>query len=219
VEIMKSVSLAFTLLVFLGGALRAATPAAVTGDYIEVRSGHVYTCGCLYSGEMATGGREALLTWAVREGNYRGVSLGGAKAVAVVLGSAHLGLPDTERKSVLFVDAAGQQQEALVDLLRDRFGSALGRIVSVHHAPISVVREQERLAVQAGNLVRVVVRPARLPDDAHLGSSLWYEPFIPTVDRTLATAEYSRFWADDFQHRWWNQEPGIYGYIARFAVP
>lgn len=216
---MKSLSLPLTLLVCWGGALLPAAPAAVTGDYIEVRSGHVYTCGCLYSGEMATGGREALLAWSVRQGTYGGVALDGAKAVAVVLGSAHLGLPDTERKSVLFVDAAAPQQEALVALLRDRFGAALGRIVGVHPAPISVARDQERLTVQAGNQVRLVVRPARLPDDAHLGSSLWYEPFIPTVERTLATAEYSRSWADDFQHRWWNQEPGIYGYIARFAVP
>ncbi|MCS6953294.1 MAG: DUF1326 domain-containing protein [Bryobacterales bacterium] len=218
---MKSATVLFTLLVLAGAALFAAPPAAVvTGDYVEVRSGHVYTCGCLYSGEMATGGREALLTWAVREGNYRGVALGGAKAVAMILGGAHLGLPETERKSVLFVDAAGpQQQEALVDLLRDRYGRVLGRIVDVHRLPISMVREQERLTVSVGSVARFVVRPARLPEDAHLGSSLWYEPFIPTVDRTLATAEYSRFWGDDFQHRWWNQEPGIYGYIARFRVP
>lgn len=216
---MKSATVLLTVLVFLGAVVLAAPPAAViTGDYVEVRSGHVYTCGCLYSGEMATGGREALLTWAVREGDYRGVALDGAKAVAVVIGGAHLGLPETERKSVLFVDAAGPQQEALVDLLRNRYAPVLGRIADVHRAPISLVRRGEQLEVTVGNVARVVVRPARLPEDAHLGSSLWYEPFIPTVERTLATAEYSRFWGEDFRHRWWNQEPGIYGYIGRFSV-
>jgi len=35
---------------------------AISGDYVEARSNEVYTCGCLYSGQMTTAGREAILS-------------------------------------------------------------------------------------------------------------------------------------------------------------
>jgi len=64
----------------------------------------------------------------------------------------------------------------------------------------------------------VIVRPARLPDDAHQGSIRWYEPFIRTTESTLSTTEYRKYSGGDFDHRWWNSEPGITGYIASFEV-
>ena len=67
------------LALLLGLNLYAAAPPAITGDYVEVRSHHVYTCGCLYSGEQATGGREAILAWAIRQGEVDGVSLAGLR--------------------------------------------------------------------------------------------------------------------------------------------
>jgi len=206
------------MLVSLG--LGAATAPPITGDYIEVRSHHVYTCGCLYSGEQATGGREAILTWVIQKGEFQGVPLAGLKAVAVVLGQANLGLDETLRKSVVFVDGADseRQRQALVNLLKLNYAAALGEVAAVHDAPISIERNGERVTVKAGELTRVVVRPAKLPEDAHLGSRLWYDPFIPTTESTLATAEYNRFSGEDFQHRWWIGEPGITGYIGTFAI-
>lgn len=193
--------------------------SAISGDYIEARSGHVYTCGCLYSGEQATGGREAILAWSVREGEFRGTSLGGSKAVAVIRGASHLGLPNSARESALFVDAASPAaRAAIVALLRERYGNVLGRILDVHSAPIAFDREGDRVTLSVGEVSRVVVRPARLPQDAHPGSALWYDPFIRLHGAVLATMEHSAFSGADFQHRWWTSEEGINGYIGTFTA-
>jgi hypothetical protein len=208
------------LVILLGLSLYAAAPPAITGDYVEVRSHHVYTCGCLYSGEQATAGREAIVAWAIRQGQFDGVSLDGVRVAAVVLGQANLGLKDTARKSVVFVDGVTStaQRQATVALLREQYGAVLGDILDIRSAPISLQREGERLTVSVGEMSRVVVRPARLPQDAHLGSSLWYEPFIPTTSSTLMTTEHNQFSGPDFHHQWRLDEPGITGYTATFAI-
>jgi hypothetical protein len=210
-------------MLWLGAACAMALPAAqrdVVGDYIEVRSNHVYTCGCLYSGEQMTDGREAILAWSIQEGHYRGVSLAGARAVAVLAGERNLGLADTGRRSVLFVDAGDSpaQREAVAGLLKEAFGSVLGEVIGVRPAPIQFEKDGERLAIQVGEVSRLVVRPARLPEDAHQGSALWYTPFIPTTESRLGTTEYSSFRGSEFSHRWWVRDPGITAYIARFAL-
>ncbi len=198
----------------------AAREGAVVGDYIEMRSNHVYTCGCLYSGEQMTDGREAILAWSIQEGHYRGVPLGGARAVAVLEGERNLGLANTGRRSVLFLDASDSpaQREAVAGLLKEAFGSVLGEVISVRPAPIRFEQDGERLAIQVGEVSRLVVRPARLPEDAHQGSALWYAPFISTTESRLGTTEYNSYSGDEFGHRWWSREPGITAYIARFTL-
>jgi len=207
------------VLLVAGWTAWAANPAAVSGDYIEVRSNHVYTCGCLYSGEQVTSGREAILAWAIREGEYQGASLAGAKAVAVLSGPASLSLQGTPRRSVMFVDGVTPDgRRALVELLKEYYGNVLGELLSVEAAPISFEREGDRLTVSVQGLSRIVVRPARLPEDAHQGSWLWYTPFIPTTDSTLSTTEYTSFSGAHFRHRWWEYDAGITGYIANFRL-
>jgi len=211
-------------MLFLGVALTtglAAEPQpAVVGDYIEVRSNHVFTCGCLYSGEQMTSGQEAILAWSIQEGHYRGTPLGGTRAVAVLEGQRNLALENTGRRSVVFVDAGSSQaqQEAVVGLLREAFGGVLGEVISVRPAPIQFEKEGERLVIRVGEVSRLVVRPARLPEDAHQGSALWYAPFIPTTKAELGTTEYNSYTGGEFGHRWWSGEPGITAYIARFAL-
>ncbi len=210
------------LCVLLAAALGtyAAGSSAVAGDYIEVRSNHVYTCGCLYSGEQVTGGREAILVWLVRDGEYRGTALGGAKAVAVLKGPENLGLTGAPRRSVMFVDGVSTEgRQALVEMLKEYYGAVLGELLSVQPAPISLQRDGERLTVNVAGLSKVVVRPARLPEDAHQGSSLWYAPFIPTDGSTLSTIEFASFRGDHLGHRWWEYDAGINGYIASFRLP
>ena len=217
---MRNLGFSASFLLLAGLSAAAATPPVVTGDYIEVRSNHVYTCGCLYSGEQMTGGREAILAWSIREGQFRGEPLAGARAVAVLMGPENLSLQGAERKSVMFVDGVGPSaQTALVEMLREFYGVVLGEVLSVQAVPISFERDGERVAVNVGSLSRLVVRPARLPDDAHLGSSLWYAPFIPTAQSTLGATEYSSFAGDHFRHRWWEYDAGITAYIATFQLP
>ena len=59
---MKAVGVVMFLLL-IGSSVFGQAPSPIGGQYIEARSGHVYTCGCLYSGEQVTGGREAILAF------------------------------------------------------------------------------------------------------------------------------------------------------------
>lgn len=207
-------------LMFLLAGLAAASAPAVSGEYFEVRSNHVYTCGCLYSGEQVTSGREAILAWVVREGAYAGQDLSGARAVAVLIGPDSLSLQGTPRRSAMFVDGVpAGAHAALVDMLKEYYGDVLGEVISVQAAPITLVREGERITIEVAGLSRLVVRPARLPEDAHQGSWLWYAPFIPTTDSTLSTTEFTSFRGNHFGRRWWEVDSGITGYIASFRLP
>jgi hypothetical protein len=216
---MRRIILAAFVSVLVASLGFAVTPA-VTGDYIEVRSNHVYTCGCLYSGEQVTSGREAILAWVVREGVYRETDLSGARAVAVLVGPENLSLQGTPRRSVMFVDAASEPaRAALVEMLKEHYGNVLGEVLSVQAAPIALVREGERITLEVAGLSRLVVRPARLTDDAHQGSWLWYTPFIPTTDSILSTTEFASFRGSHFARSWWEADAGITGYIASFRLP
>lgn len=217
---MRRLGSVISFLMVVGLCAFAANPPAITGDYIEVRSNHVYTCGCLYSGEQVTGGREAILAWAVRDGEYRGVSLAGARAVAALSGPENLSLAGSPRRSVMFVDGVNEAgRQALVEMLKEYYGAVLGQLLSVQAAPISFQREGDRLTVNVSGLSQLVVRPARLPEDAHQGSLLWYTPFIPTSESVLSTTEFTSFRGDHFRHRWWERDAGITGYIAKFSLP
>lgn len=208
-----------SLTLLLTGLDAAAAPA-VSGEYFEVRSNHVYTCGCLYSGEQVTSGREAILAWVVREGTYAGQDLTGARAVAVLAGPSSLSLQGTPRRSAMFVDGIpAAAQGAFVDMLKEYYGDVLGEVISVQAAPIRLAREGERITIEVAGLSRLVVRPARLPEDAHQGSWLWYTPFIPTTDSTLCTTEFTSFSGKHFGRRWWEIDAGITGYIASFRLP
>src|SRR3954464_2327838 len=90
-NVMKkiAVSVALSSLVF---ATLAATPATVTGTYVEARTAEVFAGACVMNGEAATTGREALLAWKVGRGQLNGVSVEGLAVVAAVVADANLGI-------------------------------------------------------------------------------------------------------------------------------
>lgn len=193
----------------------------ILGDYLEVRSGHVYTCGCLYSGEMVTAGREAILVWRINRGNYQGTPLAGIKAAAVVVSETNLGAEGTPRHAALYLDEAASeaQRRALLALWQREYSGVLGEIKSVHSVPISFEQQHETVSVSIPGVAQLLVRKARLPEDAHPGSSLWYSPFTPLRDSFLATALHYEYSGVDFQHQWNELLPGIRGYVGKFALP
>ncbi|HYL94088.1 MAG TPA: DUF1326 domain-containing protein [Alphaproteobacteria bacterium] len=200
--------------------LSGQSNSRVAGEYVEARSGEVYTCGCLFSSEQVTAGKEAILAWHIREGEYRGTALAGVKAAAVIVGKGNLGLTATNRTSVLYVNqgSTSDQQEAVVDLLSHNYGQVLGEIISVHTAPVSFDKNNGETYVRIDNIAAVVIRSVRLPEDAHPGSFLWYGPFIPMKAPMLATTLYYRFWGPDFRRQWWTAEPGITAYTGDFVL-
>ena len=207
-------------LLLAGVSLPGEIPSAIVGDYVEARSNHVYTCGCLYSGEQVTSGREAILAWDIQEGSYRGTSLAGVKVAAVVVGEGNLSLAATPRKSVLYLDGitSASQQQAVLALFQAQFREAVGEITAVQNAPITFQREEARAIVAVDDFARVEIRKARLPEDAHPGSSRWYGPFVPVTDATLATTLYYKYSGGSFARQWWESEPGITAYLGRFIL-
>ncbi|NWG12655.1 MAG: hypothetical protein HXY20_03875 [Acidobacteria bacterium] len=50
------------------------------------------------------------------------------------------------------------------------------------------------------------------------GAVLWYGPFIPLTESTLATTVNSRYVGADFDRIWDDTDLGVKGYFGRFAV-
>ena len=215
---MRYLATAFFILIFAVDA-HAQAPA-VAGDYVEARSGHVYTCGCLYSGESVTGGKEAILVWRILSGDYQGTPLEGIRVAAVVVGESNLGAPDDARRSVVYLDGITRdaQEQAVLALWRREYAKVLGEVRAVHRAPITFDRQGELVNVEVPGVVRVQARKARLPQDAHPGSFLWYSPFTPLADPTLATSLLYEYWGNDFQRQWRELFAGITGYMGHFEL-
>src|SRR4026208_2528934 len=118
--------------------LATATPllAEISGDYLEVRTCDVYTGPCFANAEMGLSGKEAILVWSVREGQWKNTALDGLKVIRVVKTDDTMGdqsyQPRTG-KAVLVVDAkaTSEQREALLDFAKVRAGKLIGEVASV----------------------------------------------------------------------------------------
>jgi hypothetical protein len=200
--------------------MAAADAPTVSGDYVETRSNEVYTCGCHFSGQITTAGREAILGWRITSGIYQGTPLAGIKVAAVVVGEANLGASDGPRRTALYLDssASDAQLQAIVALWQHEYSQALGRIAAVHRAPISFTQQGDTIRLSIPNLVEVQARKARLPEDAHPASYVWYQPFVPLRNSSLATALDYEYSGLDFQHQWQDLMPSINGYLGEFAL-
>lgn len=208
-------------ILFLAATLAAAEPGTpIAGDYVEARSNHVYTCGCLYSGEMVTDGREAIVIWNFDRGSYRGKSLEGVRVAAVLNSEESLSLEGRARRAVLYLDGirSDAEKDAVISLLNERYARLIGEIMAVHRAEIVFEKGPGRVSVRIPGIAEVSARSAVLPDDAHLGSLLWYAPFVPLADSTLAMTLLYEYQGADFGKRWWRWQPGITGYFGRFTL-
>jgi hypothetical protein len=192
----------------------------VAGDYIEGRSNHVYGCYCEWSGEGQTGGREAILAWAVQQGSFEGVSLDGVRMAAVIVGEHTLSMGEPPRTSILFIDSAASaaQRRAAERWLRRQFARLLGQVRNVHAVPIQFRREADSATLSVGQMLNLTMRRSVLPDDVLQGATLWYDPFIPLVESTLGTTLQNKYWGADFEQRWAHSEPTTSGYFGRFRL-
>lgn len=177
----------------------AATPAgaAVTGDYLEVRSADVYTGPCFANSEVGLVGDQAILAWRVREGNWNGVSLNGLSVVAVVKANATLGDPyhsPYPAKAVLILDenATAAQRKALEEFVKAAAGRLLENVVRVETAPISLevdkAEHHGHARLVAGSFARIETR-SLCSDDHICGNEFVYYP--PLVDLAHAMPAYT----------------------------
>jgi len=174
----------------------ADTQAALTGSYVEVRSCDVYTGPCFANGETNLSGKEAILSWSIREGSFEGVKLGGLNVIAVVQAKNTLGdytrFPEPTRSVVIVDEAANSQQRAaLLKFAQQKAGPVLGETVRVDAAPI--VNEacvnctaNGCTKLHAGDLVQIETRCLNGKDCVCGNEELYYPPLTSIADARAA---------------------------------
>jgi len=150
-------------------SLQAAKPSVpgISGDYLEVRSCDVYTGPCFANSEMGLTGKEGIMVWSVRDGNWKGTVLAGLSVIAVVRTEGTLGdlhYQPRSGKAVLIVDAraSSEQRVALTDLACSLAGKLIKEVVEIKTSPMEVAlgtcAKAGCASVKAGALVEISTR-------------------------------------------------------------
>lgn len=211
----------------LGAAILLAVPAygkpVISGDYVEARTAEVFAGGCIMSSEADTAGKQAVLAWHVRSGQFNGARLDGLSVVAALSGDRNLGIAEIggvasrSVRAVAIVDsrATAEQAAALVGMVRRSVRTKIGDIVAVERAPITFARSGDRLNVEAGTLAVLSAGPA---DTMHnnCGEEQWFAPLSRIDGEQIAEVEAHAFQGTALGIRW--SDPGKKSaFIGTFA--
>jgi hypothetical protein len=176
----------------------AATPASVTGTYVEARTAEVFAGACVMNGEAATGGREALLAWKVDKGQVNGVTLDGLAVVAALTADANLGIHEiggepTIARAAIYVDARANaaQRKALVAMVKSLSGNLIGSVVQETAVPISFVDSGHQIDVST-DAVKLSVEK-HLNHDASCGNKQWFSPLTAVDHAEMGTTSENAF--------------------------
>ena len=194
-------------------AARAATPS---GDYVEARTASVFAGACHYSGEYVADGREAVMAWHFRTGDWHGVSVAGLSAVAVVRADNNLAEPTAHRTTALFVDgqATADQQKALIDALTTRYAVAFGTINTRGTAAITFAHTADggyRVSAPQVAALSVDAMPNR--ECCKQPNLVWYKPLAPISDRRVGYTQTASITARTGGDPWTrgNENSAFYG--------
>jgi hypothetical protein len=164
-----------------------AESVSLRGDYVEVRTASVFAGACHYNGEVTTTGRDALMAWNVRSGQWRGVDLTGVRVVAIVSADENLSDNSVARRSEIIIDngASHSQAAAMLDALKTRYASSLGKIVAVRSAPVSFNRTGRTYSVAAGQMATINVEGMANDLCCKMPNLVWYSPLVSLENRKV----------------------------------
>jgi hypothetical protein len=201
----------------------AAHAASISGDYLEVRTADVYTGPCFANGEVNLAGKEAVLAWHVRNGEWDGVDLEGLDVVAVVRASATLGDPHAQplpARALLLVDAEATeaQRGALVKMARSLGGDLLENASAAEPVAIeSSFDERPGFAtLLAGDVVEVRTR-ALQHCDLHCGNEEVYYPPLTAVENAVPAVTLLQTFRGSGLGTTWRSSGKRSAFIATFA--
>ncbi|MGH9969517.1 MAG: DUF1326 domain-containing protein [Pyrinomonadaceae bacterium] len=181
-----------------------AETASVKGDYVEVRTASVFAGACHYNGELTTAGREALMAWNVRSGEWRGVDLAGVRVVAIVSAAENLADKNAARRSEIIIaeSASDAQSLALLEALKNRYSSVLGTIISVRRGSLSFEQKNKIYSVKADGFASINVEA--MPDDlcCKMPQLVWYSPLVPLENRKVGYTAKALFAGGDACDPW-----------------
>jgi hypothetical protein len=173
----------------LGISVARVQAAPLQGEYVEARSASVYAGPCHYSNEAVTEGRQATVAWNFKSGDWKGVNLSGLSAVAVMRADENLAENGTSRRSVLYLDARAthQQMQALRSLFTEKFGSTLGKVLSVRATTTAVANDGLNYRVRVGETAAPAVQldvNRYACKHCTQDQQIWYQP-LSTVENVL----------------------------------
>lgn len=195
----------------------ASADTTTAGRYVEARTASVFAGACHYNGELVTDGREAVLAWHFDRGAEQGVELAGLEAVAVVRATENLKLTAldraesgraAERRSIVYVPAAlgERERDALVAAVRRHAADAIGEIVEVRGAELSVRFDGDAYRVEvAGAAEPAVELVGSLDADracCRMPQNVWYEPLVPLSAPVVGKSETFAFRDAGFGSTW-----------------
>ncbi len=183
---MKKTLLAGLLVLPCAAWAQNAWKPTMSGDYVEVRTASVFAGPCHFNGEVITTGRDALMAWNVQSGEWRGTSLQGVRAMAVVSSEANLA-DKAPHRSELIIDsrASDRQAEAMVDALKESYGASLGKVMAVRRAPIAFQHLGRNYVVSAAELAKISVEGMPNDECCKMPSGIWYQPLVPLMNRKV----------------------------------
>ncbi|MDQ3812434.1 MAG: DUF1326 domain-containing protein [Armatimonadota bacterium] len=212
----------------LGGLVLSCMSAAahagqLKGDYIEARSASVYAGPCHYSNEAVTAGDTATLAWRFDEGEWKGVSLKGLSAVAVLKADKNLAEDTTSRRSVLYLDmrATPAQTAALRSLFNEKYGATLGRILAVKAAATEVSHDglnyRVRVAGEKAAVARLDVN--RYPcSHCTQAAQIWYQPFVDVQNVIVGKTTRNVFRDAALNTAWDDSQEANSAFVGQFAL-
>jgi hypothetical protein len=157
---MLAMVVAVTALVFSS----QAENVSLRGEYVEVRTASVFAGACHYNGEVVTTGRDAMMAWNVTSGKWRDVDLAGVRAMAIVSSGSNLSEANAARQSEVIIDtaASGEQAQAMLSALKEKYAASLGEIVAVRNAPITFEHKDHTYSVKADD---ATINVEAMPND------------------------------------------------------
>ena len=171
------------------GALAFSSQAenvSLRGDYVEVRTASVFAGACHYNGEVVTTGRDAMMAWKVNSGKWQGIDLSGVRVLAVVSADANLAENNAGRQSEIIIDSQASRQQALamVNAIKEKYATSLGRVVEVRTAPISFERNGRTYAVVTDE---AAINVEGMPNDlcCRMPNLVWYAPLVGLENRKV----------------------------------
>jgi len=176
------------LAVFCGAITLSSTgeTLSVRGDYVEVRTASVFAGACHYNGEVTTTGRDALMAWNVKSGQWRGVDLAGVRVLAIVSAEVNLSEDNAARQSEIIIgnNASDSQARAIAEALKTRYASAFGKIISVRRGLLSFEHEGRTYLVNTDN---ASINVEAMPNDlcCKMPNLVWYSPLVGLENRKV----------------------------------
>jgi hypothetical protein len=170
----------------------SASPATLSGTYVEARTSEIFAGACIVNGEAATTGREALLAWKIDHGQFNGVSLEGLAVVAAISGDANLSVREiggetATTKTAVFPDIRANevQRKALVAMAKTLSNGVIGDVIEVTPTVIQFVNGENDVRVTT-KATRLAVKK-ELVHDASCGNKQWFSPLAAVHHAEMGT--------------------------------